>query len=55
MPAPGRSHAGGDRPALPADYPWFRQYDGPTETVNLDARADESVMDYAVSVLEPYR
>ena len=44
-----------DRVALAADYEWFRQYAGLTESVNLNEVVDSSFADYAVSVLGQYR
>ncbi len=44
-----------DRAALAADYEWFREHEGLTETVDLDAVVDTSFADYAVSVLGTYR
>jgi NitT/TauT family transport system substrate-binding protein len=44
-----------DRAALAADYEWFRQYGGLTETVDLDQVVDDSFVGHAVSVLGPYR
>jgi NitT/TauT family transport system substrate-binding protein len=44
-----------DRDALAADYEWFRQYGGLTETVDLNAITDDNYANYAVSVLGPYR
>jgi NitT/TauT family transport system substrate-binding protein len=44
-----------DRAALAADYQWFRQYGGLTESVDLDQIVDDRFVQYAVSVLGPYR
>jgi NitT/TauT family transport system substrate-binding protein len=44
-----------DRAALAADYEWFRQYGGLTETVDLATLVDDSYVNYAISVLGPYR
>ena len=44
-----------DKAALRADYEWFRQHAGLTETVDLDTIVDPSFANYAVSVLGPYR
>ena len=43
------------RAGLAADYEWFREYGGLTETVDLDQLVDERYIQYAVSVLGPYR
>jgi hypothetical protein len=44
-----------DRAALTADYEWFRNHAGLTETVALDQVVDDSYARYAVSVLPAYR
>jgi NitT/TauT family transport system substrate-binding protein len=44
-----------DRAALAADYQWFRQHGGLTESVDLDQIVDDRFVQYAVSVLGPYR
>ena len=43
------------RAGLAADYEWFREYGGLTETVDIDQLVDERYIQYAVSVLGPYR
>ena len=44
-----------DSAAIVADYQWFRQHGGLTETVDLDAVLDERFAAHAVSLLGPYR
>jgi NitT/TauT family transport system substrate-binding protein len=44
-----------DRAALLADYQWFRQHGGLTESINLDQYIDDSFVKHAVSVLGTYR
>ena len=44
-----------DRAALAADYEWFREHAGLSETVDLDQVVDDRYARYAVSVLGPYR
>jgi NitT/TauT family transport system substrate-binding protein len=44
-----------NRPGLAADYQWFREYGGLAETVDLDSLVDERYIQYAQSVLGPYR
>jgi NitT/TauT family transport system substrate-binding protein len=44
-----------DRMALERDYQWFREYGGLTDTVDLDHLVDTSFVEYAISVLGPYR
>jgi NitT/TauT family transport system substrate-binding protein len=44
-----------NRPGLAADYQWFREYGGLTETVDLDSLVDERYIQYAQSVLGLYR
>lgn len=44
-----------NRAGLAADYQWFREYGGLTETVDLDQLVDERFIDYAAAVLGPYR